>query len=196
MKIAIEANIGCGKTTLLNEIAKRDPSRKIILEPVDTDWKEGLNLFYKDSERWGFTFNINVLKSYHKHIHNNNTAIYERSPLSSYHVFSQIQYEQGKMTQYEHELFEYIHSQMSWMPDILIYIRTSPKTCFERMINRGRECEAGVPLEYLTLIHDKYDKMIEELSTNENVKIYIVDGEQNINKVCTDVMTILQQLDT
>ena len=42
MKITIEGNIGSGKTSVLQKIfeRKRIP---IFLEPVDTDWKEGLS---------------------------------------------------------------------------------------------------------------------------------------------------------
>jgi deoxyadenosine/deoxycytidine kinase len=196
MKIAIEANIGCGKTTLLNTINKNHPKLPIFLEPVDTDWKEGLDMFYKDNERWGFAFNLTVLKTYHGfYTKDNNTplSLYERSPLSCYHVFSKLQFEAGRMTDYEHNLFDYIYKSMSWTPDVVIYIQTPPEVCFERMNNRGRECESGVPLEYLQSVHNKYEQLVNHLSTTaqDTTTVHIVNGNQPMESVYNDVMKIV-----
>jgi deoxyadenosine/deoxycytidine kinase len=196
MKIAIEANIGCGKTTLLNTINKKHPELPIFLEPVDTEWKEGLDLFYKDNERWGFAFNVTVLKTYHGFYtkdKNSQFSLYERSPLSCYHVFSKLQYEAGRMTDYEHNLFDYIYKSMSWTPDVVIYIQTPPEVCFERMTKRGRECESGVPLEYLQSVHNKYEQLVNHLSTNaqDTTTVHVVNGNQQMDDVYNDVMKIV-----
>lgn len=199
MKIAIEANIGCGKTTLLNAIGKNHPNIPIFLEPVDTDWKEGLDMFYQDNERWGFAFNLTVLKTYHEFAKkdvSNSLSLYERSPLSCYNVFSKLQYEAGKMTQYEQQLFDYIYKSMSWTPDVVIYIQTPPEVCFERMVKRGRECENGVPFEYIQSVHDKYEEMLNHLLTMTNTSkkpdVFVVNGNQSTDSVYDDVMKIVQ----
>lgn len=197
MKIAIEANIGCGKTTLLNAIGNNHPHIPIFLEPVDTDWKEGLDMFYQDNERWGFAFNLTVLKTYHEFAKkdlSNSISLYERSPLSCYNVFSKLQYEAGKMTQYEQQLFDYIYKSMSWIPDVVIYIQTPPEVCFDRMVKRGRECENGVPLEYIQSVHNKYEEMVKCLLTNTSTKpnVYVVNGNQTTDNVYKDVIKIVQ----
>ena len=38
------------------------------------------------------------------------------------------------MTDYEHDLFDYIYKSMSWTPEVVIYIQTPPEVCFERII--------------------------------------------------------------
>jgi deoxyadenosine/deoxycytidine kinase len=195
MRICIEANIGCGKTTLINMIAQHNAHIPIHLEPVDTDWKEGLDKFYSDNQRWGFAFNINVLKTYHEFDQMDRAplSLFERSPLSCYNVFSKLQYEAGQMTEYEHKLFDYIYNSMSWTPDVVIYIQTPPEVCFDRMCQRGRECESGVPLEYLKKVHDKYEEMVNNLLERPvgQTDVYVVNGNKSIDNVYKDVMKIV-----
>lgn len=193
MKIAIEGNIGCGKSTVLRTIC--DKTRiPIFLEPVDTEWKQGLELFYSDHARWGFTFNMNVLNTYAKYKDNAFKAIYERSPLSCKHIFSQLQFESGKMSSYEYSLFEEFYNQLAWIPDVMVYIKTPPKLCQQRMNARARECEKEVPLEYLQSVHDKYEQlMLDCVKLNVKTKVIIVDGSQDEEAVFNEVITIIKQ---
>ena len=63
--ISIEGNIGSGKSTILKIIRERFTSLQILDEPL-AEWqnigeKKNINLlemYYKDSKRWGFTFQI------------------------------------------------------------------------------------------------------------------------------------------
>lgn len=193
MKIVIEGNIGGGKSTMLNMISQRTRI-PIFLEPVDTEWKQGLEYFYNDNARWGFTFNLNVLMTYNKWKDNNFKAIYERCPLSSKEVFSQLQFDDGKMTKYENDLYQEFYDKLAWEPDVVIYIRTPPTTCFTRMNSRGRECESGVPMLYLESVHEKYERLCETINKNENIKLYVVDGEQDVETVYKHIMTIIDSL--
>ncbi len=190
MKIVIEGNIGGGKSTILNMISQRT-RLPIFLEPVDTDWKEGLDLFYTDHSRWGFAFNLKVLMTYNKWKNNNFKAVYERSPLSAKHIFSQLQYDSGKMTKFENDLFQEFYNQLSWEPDVLIYIRTPPDICLQRMNSRGRECESGVPLKYLEEVHDKYETLCDNITESSKIKKFVVNGDRDIESVYHDVFNII-----
>lgn len=195
MKIVIEGNIGGGKSTVLTMISQRT-RLPIFLEPVDTDWAEGLDMFYKDNSRWGFTFNLQVLMTYHQWRNNSFKAIYERCPMSSKHVFSQLQYESNLMTDFENNLYQQYYDNLAWEPDVIIYINTSPEVCYQRMNSRGRECEANVPLEYLQQVHNKYEDLcnyINERNKNNKaaIKLFVVDGNQDIEQVYTQVSNII-----
>lgn len=193
MKIVIEGNIGGGKSTVLNMISQRTRI-PIFLEPVDTEWKQGLEYFYNDNSRWGFTFNLNVLMTYSKWKNNTFKAVYERCPLSSKEVFSKLQYESGKMTKYENDLYQQIYDKLAWEPDVVIYIRTPSNVCYDRMNSRGRECETNVPLVYLTTVHQQYEQLCELISKKDNIKMFIVDGDQDIEKVYQDVINVIDSL--
>ena len=47
-------------------------------------------------------------------------------------------------------------------PDLGIYLRTPAAICFQRMQNRGRQCEANVTPEYLTALEAMHDYMLGE----------------------------------
>ena len=193
MKISIEGNIGCGKTSVMTRLCQvtRLP---IFLEPID-EWGEWLDVFYKDPERWGMSFNLKVLMSYHKWINNNFMAIYERSPLSCRHIFSQQQYDQGRMTRLEYDMFDSIYKELAWKPDAVIYIRADPVVCMARMQNRARDCESTVPLSYLEDIHNKYEDMAQRSFTLANKTLaFKVDGNQSADAVFNEVSSIIERL--
>lgn len=188
MKIAIVGNIGTGKTTVIQKLnhVLRLP---IFLEPVE-EWKDWLEVFYKDHHRWGFTFNVNVLTSFVQWKNNNFKAIYERSPMCCRYVFTDLQYEEGYMTDMEMELFDKLYQQLAWEPDVIIYVRTSPVTCSHRIVKRGRVCEAKVPLDYIEKVHDKYESMV----SNCKQPVHIVDGEQDEEAVFQNILQIIRNI--
>jgi deoxyadenosine/deoxycytidine kinase len=192
MKISIEGGIACGKTTVLTKLQNtiRIP---VFLEPIDK-WTL-LNNFYKDTERWGFTFNIEVIMSMSKWKNNNYDSLYERSPNSCRWVFTQMQYEQGKLCKKEIDLFDKLCETFSWDQDCLIYIKTDPEVCYERMKKRDRKCEVSVSLEYLKNLDTKHTYMINLINEKKpHIKVYIIDGNQDEDAVYNEILEILKGL--
>ena len=187
MKISIQGNIGCGKTTVIKSL--NDKIRiPFFLEPLHK-WDKLLTLFYSDPSKWAFPFNLEVLSSFHDWKNNTFPAIYERSPLSCRYVFTQLNNDNGHIHDLELNVFDKIYKELSWTPEVLIYIRTDPNICYERMNERSRECEKEVPLDYIKAVHDKYEKLVETLP--ENIKIYIVDGNQSKERLLLLIENII-----
>lgn len=194
-KISIEGNIGCGKSTVISRLCK-DTRLPIFLEPVD-EWGEWLSLFYEDPSRWGLSFNLTVLMSFLKWKDNNFPAIYERSPLSNRRVFTQLQYEQGRMNNLELKLFDKIYNNLEWMPEVVIYIRTDPEVCMSRMKTRGRDCEKEVPLDYLSAVHNKYEELFplnksNIVPSNTPRMVHIINGNRPHDEVYEDVLALVR----
>ena len=190
MKISIEGNIGCGKSSLLSRLCL-ETRTPVFLEPVD-EWKEWLSLFYTDPARWGMSFNINVLLTFNKWKNNNFLALYERSPISNRYIFAQLQYDQKRMNDMELEMFNRIYNQLSWLPDVVIYIRTDPTVSMKRMQQRARECENEVPLDYIEAVHQKYEDIFNSDNHNPGCKVIIVDGNRAHDEVYADVLNIVK----
>lgn len=197
MKIVIEGNIGGGKSTVLKMISERT-HLPIFLEPVDTEWKEGLDLFYTNNARWGFAFNLKVLMTYHQWRNNQFKAVYERCPMSSKCVFSELQYDNNLMTKFENDLYQQYYNNLAWEPDVIIYIRTPPKVCYDRMNSRARECESNVPLTYLEQVHEKYEQMCNTIKQknkdNKIIQLFEVDGSQSCEEVYEQVFNTIKTL--
>lgn len=190
MKISIESNISGGKSTLLSRI-QQNTRIPVFLEPVQS-WTM-IDSFYSDRKRWGFTFNIEVLLSMSKWGNNEFLSIYERSPLSCLEVFSQLQLDDGSMTQAEMDIFLRLYQEFGWSQDVVIYLDTAPDVCFRRMQSRDRLCETGVTLEYLVKVHEKHLEMVEGLKT-KCAKLFIVDGNKSSDDVYYDVLEIITKL--
>lgn len=186
MKISIDGNIGCGKTSVLSRLCQ-DARVPMFLEPVN-DWKDWLTLYYQDPSRWGFSFNIKVLLSFHQWANNTFMSLYERSPISNKFVFADLQKDEGKMNELECSLFDEIYQKLSWCPDKIIYIRTDPEVCMERMTKRARDCEARVPFEYIKAIHDKYENLYIKGGIKIPAQIVVIDGNQKFDDVLRDVL--------
>lgn len=196
MKISIEGAIGSGKSTLLSRLCseKRIP---VFLEPVD-EWGEWLSMFYKDPSRWGMSFNLKVLMSFHKWKANNFFSLYERSPISNRYVFAQLQYEQGGMTKLELDIFSEIYKELSWKPDVVIYIRTDPSVSMERIMKRARGCETDISMDYIEAIHKKHEELFGGgegsgvLSLGVQ-RVIVIDGNQNTHDVYADVVDVMNK---
>lgn len=58
------------------------------------------------------------------------------------------------------EWFNWIVRNVDVSVDLIVYLRTTPETCFQRLKRRCREEEKVIPLEYLTAIHHLYEEWL------------------------------------
>jgi deoxyadenosine/deoxycytidine kinase len=191
MKISIEGNIASGKSTLSLRL-QSNTRIPVFLEPVDT-WTL-LDKFYSDIPRWGFTFNTEVIMSMSQWKNNTFNAIYERSPNSCRHVFTQLMHDDSILCDEELALFDKLFNTFGWDQDVIIYVRTPPEICFERMHKRGRDCElGGVSLEYLKKLDKKHEDMMNYIRQNKpSIKIIEIDGVASADDVFHNVLNILK----
>jgi deoxyadenosine/deoxycytidine kinase len=191
MKISIEGNIASGKSTLSSRL-QNTTRIPVFLEPVDT-WTL-LDKFYSNIPRWGFTFNTEVLISMSQWKNNMYNAIYERSPNSCRHVFTQLMHDDAILCDEELALFDKLFNTFGWDQDVIIYVRTPPEICFERMHKRGRDCElGGVSLEYLKKLDKKHEDMMNYIRQNKpQIRIIEIDGVASADDVFHNVLSILK----
>lgn len=163
-RIAIEGNIGVGKTTLLNNLQMCTPSESpyhFYTEPVG-EWAFFLERFYKDRSRWACPLQLQVLKSFVEREKATSTVarIDERSPLASVHVFIELQRLDGILSPEEAKLFADFFELTLPKPTAIVYLESSPDQCYTRMQNRGRSAEREVPLDYLCKVHSRYEDLV------------------------------------
>eukprot|EP00940_MAST-03C_sp_MAST-3C-sp2_P000181 g181.t1 len=129
-----------------------------------------LGAFYDEPVRNAYTFQTyvfitRVLQSFNTAAGTKPFRLMERSVFSDQMVFVRALHDSQWMTDLELNLYrswyDPIVSQLPGMiPDGFIYMRSSPKTCFERMHSRNRSEESGVPLEYLQQLHDNHERWL------------------------------------
>jgi deoxyadenosine/deoxycytidine kinase len=187
----VEGNIGSGKTTLLDKLDSNE-NFEVIREPVDlwlqikgSNGKNLLQEFYEEPIRYSYLFQTMVFKTRLNSIDHQQTKpvrFSERSIWTDRYVFGKSCINSKKMNELEtncyHFWFDWLDSKFSKKPDGIIYLKTTPEKCFERMQQRGRNEETGVPLEYLQELHNYHE---EWFSTWQDTPLLVIDNDEDNN---------------
>jgi deoxyadenosine/deoxycytidine kinase len=171
-RVHVEGNIACGKTTLLRNFEQiRDFTT--VLETVD-EWQTVgfrefspnlLKKFYADPVRYAEIFQQVVMQSYIPlHDFDAPTAIkvMERSLHSSV-IFRHVLLKKHILSEQQDEE---LHAQYRRFctpktdADLILYLRTNPRSCFNRLNERNREGEEDVSLDYLTHLHTSHEEWV------------------------------------
>ena len=179
MHIAIAGNIGAGKTTLTDILAKHYNWTPQFEDVVENPY---LNDFYTHMERWSFNLQIYFLNTRFRQILNirkgDQTVIQDRTIYEDAHIFAPNLHAMGLMNQRDfnnyQSLFELMESVVQ-VPDILIYLRSSIPNLVNKIHKRGREYENSISIEYLSRLNERYEAWI---STYNKGKLLIVDVDQ------------------
>ena len=164
MHIAIVGNIGAGKTTL-TELLSKHIGFDAHYEAVDNN--PYLEDFYSDMKRWSFNLQIYFLNSRFNQIREitqgGRSFIQDRTIYEDAYIFAENLHEMGLMTSRDYENYRAIFDNMTSFikaPDLLVYLKASVPTLVSNIQRRGREYEAGIRLDYLSKLNEKYQKWI------------------------------------
>jgi deoxyadenosine/deoxycytidine kinase len=188
---SIEGNIGSGKSSLVkilkNKLKDIKNTRVIYLpEPVevwesikDKDGKNAIEKYYENPEKYAFSFQM---MAYISRIHqlretlkdNTNVIIIcERSVFTDKEIFAKMLYDDKKIDDIEYKIYcKWFYEFVKDIPVAgLIYVKTDPEICHNRVIKRKRKGEI-IPLSYLQNCH----KYHEDWLNNENLPILNLNG--------------------
>lgn len=163
--MAVAGNIGAGKTTL-TEMLARHYGWEARFEDVENN--PYLNDFYQDMPRWSFNLQVYFLNNRLQQIveiqHGNHTVIQDRTIYEDAHIFAPNLHEMGLMSTRDFEnyinLFRTICKQIQ-PPDLLIYLKSSLSTLVNQIERRGRPYEDNIRLDYLKQLNQYYNNWIE-----------------------------------
>lgn len=165
--IAIDGNIGCGKSTVLKTLCEN-----YCIFPEDiTSWGKWLPKYYENPKQYAMGFQLTVLLS---HLRQQQEPIYditfyERCSHTCNRIFGSLLVDDGIMEPEELELCVSYERQFNKPVEHLIYLRTTPEVCMQRIKSRDRDCETSIDIGYLKKLHDKYEEVY-------NTGEYVVDG--------------------
>lgn len=212
--ISIEGNIGSGKSTLFEQLKVKfanNPNIIFVREPVDI-WdniqdENGttiLEKFYKDQIKYSFPFQImayisriNLLK---ESIQQNPDAIIitERSLYTDKMVFAKMLYDTNKIEYINYQIYLNLFDTFKndFNVDNIIYIKTDPGICYNRILKRARNGENNISLDYLQLCDTYHNNMVDILECdkiilNGNVDIY--ENPSQLNDWICQIQQIIKQ---
>ncbi|MCB0523546.1 MAG: deoxynucleoside kinase [Saprospiraceae bacterium] len=184
--VAIAGNIGAGKTTL-TEILARHFGWDVHYE--NTENNPYLSDFYLDMKRWSFNLQVFFLSSRYQQVltilQGNRTVIQDRTIYEDAFIFAPNLADMGLMERRDFEnyltLFQSIVSQIK-APDLLIYLKASIPTLVDHIQMRGRDYEGNISLDYLKRLNERYENWISGYREGKLLVINVDDLDFSSNK--------------
>jgi deoxyadenosine/deoxycytidine kinase len=197
MHIAIAGNIGAGKTSLTELIAKHYGWEAHFEDVIDNPY---LDDFYTHMERWSFNLQIYFLKSRFQQLlafkNSPKNVVQDRTVYEDAHIFAPNLNAMGLMSQRDfknyYDLFNLMESLVDG-PDLLIYLRSSIPNLVNKIHKRGRDYENSISIEYLSRLNERYEAWISTYDQNKMVIIDVDDIDFVDNK--DDLKTIISKID-
>jgi deoxyguanosine kinase len=175
--IAIEGNIGAGKTSLTKLLAS-DTSSKLILEQFEDN--SFLPKFYDDPEKYSFPLELSFLAERYQQLKSKTSqnSLFEQQIFSDYFIYKCLIFAQANLPKDEFKLYqEFFNIVISTIriPDLLVYLYVDIEVLLSNIKKRGREYEQNIKADYLINIQKGYINFFEQFSKVEKTRILLLD---------------------
>lgn len=172
--IAIEGNIGAGKTSLANLVSEEFNAKLILERFADNPF---LPKFYEDKERFAFPLEMSFLADRYQQLSDDlaQLDLFKNFVISDYYIFKSLIFAQITLQKEEYKLyrkmFDLMYKEIT-KPDLYVYLYQNTDRLLENIKKRGRDYEQNIQPDYLQKIHDGYKSFI---STQQNLNTLIID---------------------
>lgn len=175
--ICIEGNIGTGKTSLCEKLAREFNCQLILEEFADNPF---LKYFYDDPARYAFTVELFFMTERHKQLQHSlhNRSLFSEFMVADYFFWKTVIFASKNLSDEEYRLFQRLFNILNSgfpNPDLLVYLHRTPEKLQEQIQMRGRYYEQNISLEYLRMIQDSY---FEFFRSQLSYPILILDVEE------------------
>ncbi len=182
--IAIEGNIGSGKTTLANKIAN-DYNAKLVLERFAEN--PFLPNFYKDQGRYAFPLEMSFLADRYQQYSDDTTQydLFKNFMVSDYDIYKSLIFAKITLQKDEYDLYKKIFNFMYkeiQKPKIYIYLYQTTERLLANIKKRGRSYEQDIAPEYLENINTSYFDFIKSNPQQKSLIINISDMDFESSK--------------
>lgn len=172
--IAIEGNIGSGKTSLANKLASELQARLVLEEFEDNSF---LPKFYKDARRYAFPLEMSFLAARFNQLKGqlNEQDLFTKHTVSDYLFAKCLLFSKVNLDEDEYELYSKVFSIIQLQlrkPDLLVYLHNPVEKLLWQIKNRGRAYEQEISPEYLESLQTAY---FEYLNQHNDQRILILD---------------------
>ena len=192
--IAIEGNIGAGKTSLATKMA-HDFNAKLILERfADNPF---LPKFYEDANRYAFTLEMSFLADRYQQISDDLSQLdlFKDFIVSDYDVFKSLIFSKITLQEDEFNLYRklfYLMYKDIAKPELYVYLYQNTQRLQENIKKRGRDYEQNIADDYLEKINSGY---LDFLKTQKDFNVKIIDvSDRDFVENRSDYLWILGEI--
>jgi len=193
--IAIEGNIGAGKTTLSKMISE-DFNAKLVLERfADNPF---LPKFYEDQSRYAFPLEMSFLADRYQQFMDDTSQfdLFKNFMVSDYDIFKSLIFAKVTLQNEEFNLyrkvFNFMYKEVK-KPDIYLYLYQNTERLLANIKKRGRDYEQNIDPAYLEKINRGYMDFIKG-HPSQNSVILDMENLDFVNNPA-DYEFILQRLE-
>jgi deoxyadenosine/deoxycytidine kinase len=172
--IAIEGNIGAGKTSLATRISEQFNAKIILEQFADNPF---LPKFYENPAHYAFPLELSFLASRFHQLKDQLTKqdLFKTFTISDYFINKTLIFAQKTLQPDEFALFTklfYIINTSLPKPDLLVYLYLNIESLKRNITKRGRSYEQNMEKEYLEKIQTGY---LDFVKSQQNMRILIID---------------------
>ena len=172
--IAVEGNIGSGKTSLSNQIANDFDSKLILERFIDNPF---LEKFYDDKKQYAFKLEMSFLADRYQQTVDDLSQLnfFNSITISDYDIhksliFSKINLNIDEFNLYR-KLFYSLHKSIV-KPDLIIFLKNSIENLKKNIKKRGRSYESNISDDYLININSSYSDFFK---SRPDLKVKYID---------------------
>ena len=196
MHVAIAGNIGAGKTTLTQLLAKHYNWEAQLEDVVDNPY---LDDFYNQMERWSFNLQVYFLNSRFRQVlqirESGKDIIQDRTIYEDANIFAPNLHAMGLMTNRDFENYSSLFGLMESLvqcPDLIIYLRSSIPNLVAQIHKRGRDYENSISIDYLSRLNERYEAWIHGYTKGKLLIIDVddldfVENEEDLGFIITKI---------
>ena len=194
--IAIEGNIGTGKTTFA-KMLERDFQARLVLEQF-TD-NPFLPFFYENPDRYAFPVELFFMTERHKQLQEelSQQNLFQQLLISDYYFIKTLLFAQNNLHTDEFRLFQRLFHILNASfpePGLLVYLHRSIPNLLRNIKNRGRSYEQNIEAPYLESLQGAYFKYFR---SNPKIPILVIDIENvdfwNDTAAYDEMIRLIQQ---
>lgn len=180
--IAIEGNIGAGKTTLCHRLAAEFGCTLVLEQFTDNPF---LPYFYLQPERYAFPVELFFMTERHKQLqeHFAQPDLFRSFTVADYFFVKTLLFAKNNLAEEEFRLFQQLFKVLNATfpkPDLLLYLHRPVEVLLRQIRKRGRDIERNISAAYLEEIQNAY---LEYLKTETESPVVILElGKANFER--------------
>ncbi len=157
--IAVEGNIGAGKTSFTKMVNNEYDCRLILEQFADNPF---LPLFYENPKRYAFTVELFFMTERYKQLEESllvQQSLFSDFTISDYVFIKTLIFARKNLEEKEYKLFQQLFTTLQNNfpnPDLLVYLHRNVDVLLSNIKKRGRDFEKNISREYLYNIQDSY----------------------------------------
>lgn len=172
--IAIEGNIGSGKTSLTARITKDFNAKPVLERFADNPF---LPLFYEEPDRYSFPLEMSFLADRYQQLSDDvaQQGLFTDFIIADYYVVKSLIFSKITLGDEEFALYQRLFTMMYKelvKPDLYVYLYQTEERLLENIKKRGRDYEQNIEAQYLSQIQQGYAEFIR---SQRDLKIKVID---------------------